>query len=95
MVDPLEAAVEESSRLARETRRCREDRACKTCGWVRKVLVRYWPRPDGTIEVSWSKVCTACDLLQAAELDSKRAIQKRKRAAAIVAARGKRRGSVL
>jgi len=44
-----------------------EVRACTECGYSRRVKVTtFVPPQGGKEEVSWSRLCTACDLHRAA-----------------------------
>jgi hypothetical protein len=66
----------------RNARWFHEVRACKSCGYKRRVKVLAYERPDVacTIE-SWSKLCSICKLLERAEIHRRAARRFEKRAA--------------
>lgn len=73
------------------TKTYRAKKTCDECGYERPVLVREWVLPNKTVELSFSKLCTACDYLRAARVHDAGARRARMMANSILERRQARR----
>lgn len=65
----------------------RDDRPCEGCGYVRKVLIRYFWEGGPALKAYWSRHCSACEALGRAAHYERMAQHFQKKAKALFANR--------